>query len=82
LRAPRGQMQGSATTAMPLHRRGAMTPQMAPRRRNPKGGRHFAGTRWNAMKSRSAGAWNGRWMQSAGHDARIHFFSSLLDKEL
>ena len=38
-----GQMQGSATTAMRLHRRGAMTKQMAPRRRNPKGGRHFAG---------------------------------------
>jgi hypothetical protein len=43
-------MQGSATTAMPLHRRGAMTPQMAPRRRNPKGGRHFAGGRSNAAK--------------------------------
>jgi len=25
-----------------------MTPQMAPRRRNPKGGRHFAGGRSNA----------------------------------
>ena len=44
-RAQRGEMQGSATTAMREHRRGAMTPQMAPRRRNPKGGRHVnAGT--------------------------------------
>jgi hypothetical protein len=66
-------MQGSATTAMQEHRRGAMTPQMAPRRRNPKGGRHIAGGRSSAMKVRFATLWNGRRMQSAGHDARIHF---------
>ncbi len=47
--------------------------QMVPRRRNPKGGRHFAGARWDVLKNRSAGAWNGRRMQSTGHDARIHF---------
>jgi hypothetical protein len=50
-----------------------MTPQMAPRRRNPKGGRHFAGARSSAMKVRFATLWNGSRMQSAGHDARIHF---------
>lgn len=32
-------MQGAATQAMPGHRRGAATPQMAHRRRNPKGAR-------------------------------------------
>ena len=42
------------------------------RRRNPKGGRHFAGGRSSAMKYRSATTWIGRRMQSAGHDARIH----------
>jgi hypothetical protein len=36
-------MPGDATTAMPWHCRGTATPQMALRRRNPKGGRHFAG---------------------------------------
>jgi len=55
-RAPWGQMQGSATTAMPEriqeHRRAAeareqrsramTSPQMALRRRNPQGGRQFA----------------------------------------
>ena len=53
LRAPWGQMQGSATTAMRWHRRGAMTTQMAPRRRNPKGGRHFAGARLKNETSRN-----------------------------
>jgi hypothetical protein len=66
-------MQGSATTAMPLHRRGAMTQQMAPRRRNPKGGRHFAGVPFSDVTERFATRWMGRRMQSAGHDARIHF---------
>jgi hypothetical protein len=50
-----------------------MTPQMAPRRRNPKGGRHFAGARRDAVKSRFVEAWSGRRMQSVGHDARIYF---------
>jgi len=53
-------MQGSLTTAMPEHRRGALTPEMAPRRRNPKGGRHFAGARWSGTKQRVASPWNGR----------------------
>jgi hypothetical protein len=66
-------MQGSATTAMPLHRRGAMTPQMAPRRRNPKGGRHFAGARWQNRTEPFAENGIGRRMQSAGHDTRILF---------
>jgi len=66
-------MQGSATTAMPQHRRGAMTPQMAPRRRNPKGGRHFAGARGKRMRSQFAIPLTGHRMQSAGHDTRIHF---------
>jgi hypothetical protein len=69
-----------------------MTPQMAPRRRNPKGGRRgnageagvlycrglsfggrVAGGRSSAMQSRIATDANGCGMQSAGHDARIHF---------
>jgi hypothetical protein len=66
-------MRGSATTAMQWHRQGAMTMQMAPRRRNPKGGRHFAGARCEDMSKRHAESSNGRRMQSAGHDARIHF---------
>jgi hypothetical protein len=66
-------MQGSATTAMPLHRRGAMTKHMAPRRRNPKGGRHFAGARNEGTIEHVPAGHNGRRMQSAGHDARIHF---------
>jgi hypothetical protein len=53
------------------HRREALTPQMAPRRRNPKGGRHFAGGRWSAMRLRVE-TWIGRRVQSAGRDARIH----------
>ena len=60
--------------AMPLHRRGAMTTQMTPRRRNPKGGRHFAGARFNdvvALESHRRGP--GAGLQRAGHDARIHF---------
>ena len=47
--------------------------QMAPRRRNPKGGRHFAGDRGSRMKDEVTTAWIGRRVQSAGHDARIHF---------
>jgi hypothetical protein len=66
-------MQGSATTAMREHHRGAMTPQMALRRRNPKGGRHFAGAHWRGMTNQFAAAGDGRRMQSAGHDTRIHF---------
>jgi hypothetical protein len=50
-----------------------MTPQMAPRRRNPKGGRHFVGARFRDVIERSETPWTGRRMQSAGHDARIHF---------
>ncbi|MGH9316139.1 MAG: hypothetical protein ACRD1P_03390, partial [Thermoanaerobaculia bacterium] len=73
LRASWGQMQGSATTAMRGHRRGVLTPQMAPRRRNPKGVRHFAGAREKGMTERLVTTWNGRRTQSAGHDARIHF---------
>jgi hypothetical protein len=65
-------MQGSATTAMLKHRRGAMTPQMAWRRRNPEGGRHFAGARRRPFVARIATDWSGRRMQSAEHDARIH----------
>jgi hypothetical protein len=63
-------MQGSATTAMQEHRRGAMTPQMASRRRNPRGGRQFAGAR---PVRQDLAVSIGRQMQSAGHDARIHF---------
>src|SRR4029450_8260343 len=84
LRAPWGQMQGSATTAMREHRRGAMTQQMAPRRRNPKGGRHFAGARWRVMRVRVATVWNGRRLQSGGSDTPRPpqpFFSSLLAEE-
>jgi hypothetical protein len=55
------------------HRRGALTPQMALRRRNPKGGRHFAGARREALAKRTTTIGNGRRLQSAGHDARIHF---------
>ena len=50
-----------------------MTPEMALRRRNPKGGRHFAGDHFVAMTFGVAGLPIGRRMQSAGHDARIHF---------
>jgi hypothetical protein len=50
-----------------------MTQQMAPRRRNPKGGRHFAGARETNMKEDLGGPCNGRRMQSVGHDTRIHF---------
>jgi len=50
-----------------------MTPQMAPRRRNPKGGRHFAGARGMPMRLRFVVALSGHRMQSAGHDTRIHF---------
>jgi hypothetical protein len=66
-------MQAKATTAMPSHRRGAMTPQMAPRRRHPKGGRHFAGARENGMNDKVAAVWIERRLQSAGRDARVHF---------
>ena len=48
-----------------------MTPQMAPRRRNPKGGRHFAGARLGADRQRVATPWIWRRLQSVGHDARI-----------
>jgi hypothetical protein len=47
--------------------------QMAPRRRNPKGGRHFAGGRSNAAEFQVVTSVIGRRMQSAGHDTRIHF---------
>ena len=47
--------------------------QMAPRRRNPKGGRHFAEAREGTMKYRVKAVWIGRRLQSAGHDTRIHF---------
>jgi len=66
-------MQGSATTAMQEHRRGAMTPQMASRRRNPKGVRHFADTRNKETALIKANTSHWRPMQSDGHDARIHF---------
>jgi len=73
LRAPGGQMPGDATTAMPWHRRGAATPQMAPRRRNPKGGRHFAGA-GRIVTSRLVCLPSGRRrMQSVGLDTRILF---------
>jgi len=49
-----------------------MTTQMAPRRRNPKGGRHFAGAR-SRVKNAVSNQRIGRRMQSAGRDARIHF---------
>jgi hypothetical protein len=44
-----------------------------PRRRNPKGGRHFAGARENRMNDRVTIARVGRRLQSAGHNARINF---------
>jgi len=47
--------------------------QMAPRRRNPKGGRHFAGAREVRVKNGVATIRIGRRVQSAGHDARIPF---------
>jgi len=50
-----------------------MTPQMAPRRRNPKGGRHFAGARETRLNAEGTTTRIGRRLQSAGHDARIHF---------
>jgi hypothetical protein len=50
-----------------------MTPQMAPRRRNPKGGRRFAGARENGMNDKVAAVRIGRRLQSAGRDARVHF---------
>jgi hypothetical protein len=43
-------MRGSATMAMPQHRRGAMTMQITLRRRNPKGGRQLAVVRSNPSK--------------------------------
>ncbi len=46
-------------------------PQMAPRRRNPKGGRHFAGGRWRVMGN-ELNPRGGRWLRSAGRYARIH----------
>jgi hypothetical protein len=49
-----------------------MTTQTAPRRRNPKGGRHFAGA-VGKMNGQIHGERLRRRMQSAGHDARIHF---------
>jgi hypothetical protein len=39
LRVPRSLMQGDATQAMSTYRRGAATPQTAPRHRNPTGAR-------------------------------------------
>jgi hypothetical protein len=50
-----------------------MTTQMALRRRNPKGGRHFAGARNERMTERFAEPEIGRRMQSGGRDTRIHF---------
>jgi hypothetical protein len=47
--------------------------ETAPRRRNPKGGWHFAGAHWRGMTNQFAAAGHGRRMQSAGHDTRIHF---------
>jgi hypothetical protein len=46
---------------------------MAPRRRNPKGGRHFAGARHERLTNLFAELKIGRRMQSAGRDTRIHF---------
>jgi hypothetical protein len=66
-------MPGDATPAMPWHCRGAVTPQMAPRRRNPKGVRPFAGA-GRIVTSRSVCLPSGRRrMQSAELDTRIHF---------
>ena len=68
--------------AMLTHRRAgearrlsrAMTSaQMVPRRRNPKGGRHFAGARFKEMPVAESDQRIGRPLQSAGHDARILF---------
>jgi hypothetical protein len=50
-----------------------MTTQMATRRRNPKGGRPFAGDREYGTKRRVNAHWMERWPQTAGRDARIHF---------
>ena len=50
-----------------------MTTEMAPRRRNPKGGRHFAGARQSRLMAHFTMLAPGRRMQSAGRDARIHF---------
>jgi hypothetical protein len=47
--------------------------RMASRRRNPKGGRRLAAVADCAMEIRIGRTWEGRRMQSAGHDARIHF---------
>jgi hypothetical protein len=54
-------MQGAATTPMAL------------RRRNPKGGRHFAGAGW-IVKSHCVYSLSGRRrLKNAGLDTRIHF---------
>ncbi len=55
-----------------------MTPQMAPRRRNPKGGRHFAGVR-RAGRHDSSGRRSDRAPDAKCRTRRPHpFFSSLL----
>ena len=48
-------------------------PRMAPRRRNPKGGRHFAEARESTVRDRVKTVWIGRRLQSAGHDAASIF---------
>src|ERR1700716_4570835 len=77
LRAPRGRLQGDATQAMPSHRRGAATPQTAPRRRN---------LWWTAFCTRPFSSTEfstderllGQWI-AKGRTRRPHpFFSSLL----
>jgi hypothetical protein len=47
--------------------------QMAPRRRNPKGGRRFAGAWQRDPLVISMVRGEERQVQSAGRDARIHF---------
>jgi hypothetical protein len=60
-RNPKGGRHVNAGRAAVLYCRGSAS-----------GGR-VAGGGSNAMELRVATSWNGRRMQSAGHDARIHF---------
>jgi len=79
LRAPWGQMQGSATTSMPLHRRGVMRcfegRSTRPREQRVVHGSFATGVRIGSGSKDSPPPFAKRRpaAESPGHDARIHF---------
>ena len=69
-RAPRGQMQGGATQAMSIHRRGAPTQQMPPRRPEPFGRVGIAGDLCVARRQRCIDIASSSRLDLASHAPR------------